>query len=44
MVFCFLTRDFFGNPFDVPLLSPSLLLSAVPMAVLGVLNVTAGLV
>lgn len=44
LVFCILSRDFFGNPFGVPQLTGSLLRSAAPMAVLGVVNVVAGLV
>ena len=43
-VFCIVSRDFFGNPFSVPQITGSLLLSAAPMAVLGVLNGVAGLV
>ena len=43
LAFCSFTRDFLGNPFNVPRLTGDLMLSAAPMAILGVLNVGAGL-
>ena len=43
LAFCAFSRDYLRNPFAVPQLSPALMLSATPMALLGVANVGAGL-
>ena len=43
LLFCVISRDFFGNPFGVPSLSVRLVLDGAPMALLGVGNVATGL-
>jgi hypothetical protein len=44
VAFCRISRDYFGNPFEVPRLTVPMLVAGIPMAALQVASVGAGLV